>query len=696
MSIQRRGVSVDNSQTTLGVADALDKKANALGNKRDNKISRKFEQQSENQDSRLEASAGEQGFSRRSFLKGGGITAGLIALAGGGLTLTACSGQQTAQQGSGANLAGDSLDGANNYEVYDTDVLVIGSGFGGFSAAFESVASGLKTTIVEKGPWGAGGVTGMNFDFLSAWITDPEKYRLDQSLTPLTNQQIFINSRIKNEENNAKNPAITGAGAQLDVITVNRGQCLPERNEDGTYHVFADIEAAAIRLAESTFPRHNLDQLHQTPDISCFDNTIMTDFIIQDGKCLGAMGIYLPTGTFRVFRAKSTVLATGGCCWINGWNTIAPASGSVPDNTSDLEMAAYRRGAAIVDAEFADYDLITVYPTGIACGYAAGLGADSYNVNYIKNKDGEAFLVDKDDPTKYMSSRTLFARTVALEIYNGKGSPNGGVYVDYASPESRATIRAFYKRNINLFKEIFAIDVSNEPLEVGFEMIEHQGNILVDDDAMSVDFKGLFATRGGTMSGPNGSPGAGKNQIYGTYAASKAVDYAKSYKAPDSFDWSIVNDEYLRLTNIRTKQDKSGLRPVTVRRAIQKAGGTCLGIIRGTAELLAAKAEIERIRREDLPRQAVTTSTLAYNTEWKEAIENYNLLDITEMTINATLLREESRGAYFRPDFPEKDDDNWACSLAFRKNGDGFATEKIQMPKVDWDSISWKSINPKA
>ena len=63
------------------------------------------------------------------------------------------------------------------------------------------------------------------------------------------------------------------------------------------------------------------------------------------------MGIHLPTGAFRVFRAKATVMATGGTCWISGWNTVAPQSGSVPDNTSDLEMSALRHGALIVDSE---------------------------------------------------------------------------------------------------------------------------------------------------------------------------------------------------------------------------------------------------------------------------------------------------------------------------------------------------------
>ena len=96
----------------------------------------------------------------------------------------------------------------------------------------------------------------------------------------------------------------------------------------------------------------------------------------------------------------------------------------------------------------------------------------------------------------------------------------------------------------------------------------------------------------------------------------------------------------------------------------------------------AAAAELARIRKEDMPRMIVTNPTQTYNTEWKEAIENYNLLEIAEMSVRASLLREETRGAYLRADFPEKDDANWACTLVAREK-DG----EMVFEKHFWDTI---------
>lgn len=635
-----------------------------------------------------------KGVSRRSFLKGSGLAAGAMLLAGSSFGLVAC-GDNADTQGNPSGGVGQTSNAGTSggaYEVYETDVLVIGGGTAGFPAAFEAQKQGVSVMMVEKGPWGAGGVTGMNFDFLSTWCFDPSLYMTHTMTDPVFNQHLHQNARIYQEERNAKNPLITTGGANTDFDEINRGQCWPERDEDGKYHVKADLPTSATRLVENTYMRHEQDHLLNKSNVVVFDRTMLTDFVIQNGECVGAMGIHLPTGTFRVYRAKATVMCTGGTCWMNGWNTVAPNSGSVPDNTSDLEMAAFRRGAQIADAEWADYDLITVYPTGISCGYAAGLGADSYSVGYIKNKDGETFLFDPDDPNKWASDRKGFVRSVGMEIYEGRGTENGGVYVDYTTPEAQAMIRYFYKRNIALFKEEFDIDATQEYIECGFEMIEHSGSIIVDENAMSVEYPGLFNSRGAGGIGAAGSPGMSKNFLLSTFSGGKAADYAKKRADLNEFDWSEVDGEYSRLHGIRTTDEKDGLRPVEIRRKIQKAGGTCLGVIRGTAELEAALEELKRIRKEDMPKQIVSESTLAYNIEWKEAVENYNLLDITELMVRATLERPESRGSYLRPDYPEPNDD-WACSLAYRFDNGNFTSEKVTWPQDGWETIQYPSVS---
>ena len=204
---------------------------------------------------------------------------------------------------------------------------------------------------------------------------------------------------------------------------------------------------------------------------------------------------------------------------------------------------------------------------------------------------------------------------------------------------------------------------------------------------MSREFAGLFCARGGGMTGAAGSPGVSHNYLYGNYAAHCAAEYAKTAELGE-LDFALIEAERERLEAIRTNAAEGDLRPVAIRRAIQKAAGSAMGIIRTTEALEAARDELARIRREDLPRQAVGSPSLAYNMEWKEAIENYNLLTIAELSVLASLTREESRGSYLRPEFPEPSDD-WACSLAIGGTEGSYETEKVEMPVVDWESIDW-------
>lgn len=117
-------------------------------------------------------------------------------------------------------------------------------------------------------------------------------------------------------------------------------------------------------------------------------------------------------------------------------------------------------------------------------------------------------------------------------------------------------------------------------------------------------------------------------------------------------DFALIEAERERLEAIRINADGGDMRPVTIRRAIQNAAGSAMGIIRTTEALEAARDELARIRKEDLPRQAVGSPSLAYNMEWKEAVENYNLLTIAELSVLASLTREESLRQLFASRIP--------------------------------------------
>jgi len=605
------------------------------------------------------------GLSRRAFLKGGGALAGVAMLAGAGLGLTGCAPEDGTEGGDGAAA----LDA--HYTVYDTDLLIIGGGFGALSAAYQAIKSGKTVTLVDKGPYGFSGGCGMNWDVIYTWCPSVDMLPKQATFKRLTNQEA------------AKEAYLTDPNADALGMLMNQGQTAPRRNEDGT--VKLTIDYPQIKGLEGCFPRHSQDKLAQSQMITIHDRVMLTEVLVNDGVCLGAMGVHLPSGEMRVYRANATILAAGSNGWVYGWSTVAAHSFGSPDNTSDIEVAAYRHGAPLGDCEYGSYDLITTYPTGIAYAFNSGLGADANEWEYILDKDGKKMLANatQDDIDRFQYDRPFFNQTLAKEIAAGRGTASGGVLIDLSAPETVASFRECYARSIDLFKDNFGIDVTTQPLEIGFEMYEHGGAPVIDKKMMSAELPGLFCVRGAGVYGESGGTSVNMNNVFGSYATRCALEYLNGFSAPETIDWAPVADEYARLHELRTREASDGLRPPAVRQKIQKACETCLGVLRDKPALEAAAAELARIRTEDLPKMVVGAKTMTYNMDWKQAIENYNMLEIAEASVRATLMREETRGQYLRVDFPEKDDTNWNCMIAVSRAEDGsMAFAKREMPVV--------------
>lgn len=596
------------------------------------------------------------GISRRSFLKGAAF--GAISLASLGI---AGAGAESAAAAQPASAAQDIA----KYEVINADFLVIGTGFGGMSAAYEAISKGRKVTMVDKAAFRHGGAAGFNWDVIATWCPDPAYYKSETYVTKILNQQALYNADT------------TNPNADLGTVLLNRGQTSPVRNEDGSPKWYVDFPM--MKGMEAYFPRHDQDELAKHAAVTVVDRTMITDLLISDGRCVGAMGIYLPTGDFRIFRANAVILATGGTCWIYGWSTISAQTFNSPDNTGDVDVAAYRHGAGIGDAEYGAYDICTVYPEGLAYGWGTILNADANEHEMIVDKDGNRmFPPEQFDVTRFEAGdRAFFNQQVAKQIVEGRGTERGGVLIDI----SDAPLRDAMKRNISVFEK-FGIDVKTTLMEAAPEMYEHGGTPIIDDNLMSQDIPGLFCVRGAGTAGMNGGSCVTLLHRFGSYATRCALQWLESAGTPAEIDWSGAEAELARLHEIRTRKVEDGIRPHVIRHAIQKACGTCLGVYRTKEAMEAAAAELARIRREDMPRMIVTNPTQTYNTEWKEAIENYNLLEIAEMSVRASLLREETRGAYLRADFPEKDDANWACTLVAREK-DG----EMVFEKHFWDTI---------
>lgn len=601
----------------------------------------------------------KKGMSRRSFFKGAGLMVGAAALAA---ALPPVASEAAPEKGASKTIYKTNLPYDLPYEVYDTDVLVVGSGLAGINAAFSAYGEGANVLVVDKGPFRASGGAGMNWGIIVRYLIN-KKITSDfciKSSFGMINQKV-MKALIDNWND-----------LNMDQYLFNRGTTTYFRNPDGTTYIL-EKPARGAKVLYNYFPRHDQDEMIKH-GIKVVDRTMITDLFVQDGKCIGAMGLNITTGTFRVFRAKAVVGAAGPAPWNYGWISVAPVSINSPDNTGDMDAIAYNHGCRLIDMEFVENDAMNIYPEGLAATCNGGFAADDLEYRYMCDKDGKYWL--RDIPLSQMD-RGRFSQEIAKRVLEGKGSPNGGVYLDLRNPEAQKSLyeREVYSRNIKPYKERFGIDVTKIMLEVALEQYESEGHPIIDE-TFSTEIPGLYFGVGGGSRGARFESTSGSTINGGILAGKNAAQYARRAPKVKKIDWKPVHEEYARIHALRVRKVARSLTPHDVRHAMQRACYKALGAIKSGDAIKEAVKELDRIKNEDLPRMALRNDTKQYNVEWQQAIENYFMMDVSQANCRASLMREESRGTHFRTDFPKMDNDKWLCNIAVKKVNDEMALEK--------------------
>lgn len=552
-----------------------------------------------------------------------------------------------------------------DYEVYQTELLILGTGSAATWACQRALQEGKKIMMVDKGLFRHSGASGMSWD---AWMLWWDYCAFRHAGWMLFDQETSLNAYTYLQGEEGFNPW---------VESINHGQTLVWRDENGVPK--PESEALPWSVV-SAFYRREMDDIIESGKVEVMDQTMITDLLVNNGRCLGAIGIYLPTGKMRVIRADAVIDASGGCPQFHGWLSIGYRGINSTDNTGDVSMAAFRKGATIGEAEFAQYDYNSIIYMDVAHTFGLGIGADAGELEILYDKNHNRIFSDEEIPN-VNGNLGMSQKIGKLVFEDGLGTEHDGVYVAY-DENSFKTVRYPIMRNVSFFQEN-GYDPIGKFTEVAAEMYEHGGAPVVDSKMMT-EWEGLFNVRGAGTCGENGGPHCMHNRLYGHYTGHCASEYINGAEPvnEEAIDWSGVEAEYARLNEIRTRKVENGLRPWEIRRKIQAAGYRGFSIYRSTEMMEEAIAELERIRKEDMPRQVVADDSLIFNQDWKMAIENYNLLDCAEVSIRASLLREETRGAYLRPEFPEKDDENWNCMLACHIENGEMVFEKRPYPAL--------------
>jgi succinate dehydrogenase / fumarate reductase flavoprotein subunit len=421
--------------------------------------------------------------------------------------------------------------------------------------------------------------------------------------------------------------------------------------------------------------------------------TTVTRLLTADGRVIGAFGYDRERGRFRVFEAAAVVLATGGIgrafsITSNSW-----------EYTGDGHALAYQAGADLIDMEFVQF-----HPTGMVWppsvrGILVTEGVRGEG-GVLKNSEGRRFMFD-DIPPLYrdqtadtpeegwryvlgdkdarrppeLLTRDHVARAIVREVREGRGSPHGGVFLDIAwIREKRSDAAEHIRRKLpsmyHQFKELADLDITEEPMEVGPTTHYMMGGVRVDAESQMSTVPGLFAA-GEVAAGLHGANRLGGNSlsdllVFGKRAGDHAAAFAREAAgAPvDPAAVAAAAEEALA-----PFERDPGEGPFRIQRDLQEMMQAKVGIVRNATDMEAAIEALADLR--DRAARAGVTGHREYNPGWHTALDLPNLLTVSEAVARAALGREESRGAHFREDRPEKDASLAGVRQVVRKGGDG-------------------------
>jgi succinate dehydrogenase / fumarate reductase flavoprotein subunit len=218
-------------------------------------------------------------------------------------------------------------------------------------------------------------------------------------------------------------------------------------------------------------------------------------------------------------------------------------------------------------------------------------------------------------------------------------------------------------------------------MEVGPTLHYFMGGIKVDADTQQTNVAGLFAC-GECAAGLHGANRLGGNSlsdliVFGKLAGTGAGAYVKALSASPQVNDDQVGGAVRRATEILRRE--TGTNPYLLHEELEKTMGAHVGIVRTKDELEKGIVELEGLKEKAKTLKAPGASQ--YNPGWHEAIAMRSLLITSEAVARAALMREESRGAHTRIDFPGERDEWLKYNIVIKKAKDGtMSVEKVERP----------------
>jgi succinate dehydrogenase / fumarate reductase flavoprotein subunit len=548
-----------------------------------------------------------------------------------------------------------------------TSVLVIGTGGAGLRAAIELAEQGVEVLALGKRPR-ADAHTSLAAGGINAALAtmDPEDTWQQHAADTLQESYLLANPitvRIVTE------------GAARGLEDLERWGMPFAREADG-------------RISQRFFGAHTYRRTAFAGDytgleiqrtlinravqlgVPILDTVYVTRILVKDNTVFGAYGFDLTTGRRYVIHADAVILATGGHTRI--WRRT---SSRRDENTGDSFRLALLAGGRIRDPE-----LVQFHPSGLiepenAAGTLVSEAARGEG-GRLRNALGERFMTRYDAERMELSTRDRVALAEYTEIKEGRGTPNGGVWLD-VSHLPRETIMRRLPRVYQTLLELQMLDITKQPIEIAPTAHYSMGGVWVRPEDHGTGVDGLWAI-GEAASGLHGANRLGGNSliellVFGRIVAEEAAKYSIGRQA-QLRSAEAVAEARAEIDDLLANDGPENVR--ALQRALRDTMTARAGVVRDEAGLQAGLSELTEL--EERMAQLGVHPDIAGFQDLAHAFDLKSSTLAARATLDAALVRRETRGCHNRSDFPELDE---SLQVNLVWSGPG-AIEREQIPPI--------------
>ena len=563
--------------------------------------------------------------------------------------------------------------------LHSCDVLIIGGGSAGLRAAIEAHDTGAHVLIISKSRKGdphtvlaRGGINAAlgTMDPEDNWmihaadtlregelLADYERVEiLCKSASGAVNKLVNWGARFHREKDGRLTQRFFGAH------TYRRTVFYGDWTGNEIIRVLMDqVDQRGIEIIDNVYITKLLKSSDVNREESAGEET-------ERDEVKGALGINIERKEILIFECSSLILATGGYTRV-----YSVSSSRIFENYGEGVALAYEAGVDLVDME-----MVQFHPTGMVWPEKA-LGTLATEAirgegGILLNSKGERFMKNYYPERMELGPRDIVARANYNEIVNGRGTEHGGVWLD-VTHLSREKILDRLPTMYEQFKKIDGIDISKEKMEVGPTAHYSMGGVVVDIRCKT-KISGLFAV-GEVISQIHGANRLGGNSlldtvVFGKIAGDEAGRLAMEVReksktgTPSLLRLKVNNQEEFEDRIFEVKE------PAKFRNEIQELMKQNAGIIRDETKLKNGLKRILELKKEFYSKRSTFKEFKIEDDNCENVVLTWEVkssLVICEAIIRCALMRQESRGAHYRSDFPKMNEKEWNVNIYCRKDG---------------------------